>query len=100
MCLTDDASLAERLRVFRNHGQSQPGVFECASGNARLSELHAALANVHLRSLDARIERRLQIRSQIENLDMLAGATTSSKRTHQRPNTGSAIPNGRHSRRP
>lgn len=65
MCLTDDNDLAERLRALRNHGQSSPGVFVAASGNARLSEIHAALGNAHLTTLDARIARRLHIREKV-----------------------------------
>jgi perosamine synthetase len=43
MCLTDDAELARRLRVLRNHGQAAPGVFERHAGNFRLTELGGAL---------------------------------------------------------
>lgn len=52
-CLTDDAGLAARLRVLRNHGQSEPGRFACASGNYRLTELSAAIGSVQLGKIDA-----------------------------------------------
>lgn len=56
--LTDDAELAQTLRVLRNHGQSVPGVFETGSGNYRLSELAAAVGLAQLDKLDAMIARR------------------------------------------
>lgn len=65
MCLTDDDDIAQELRALRNHGQSSPGSFIAPAGNARLSELHAALGNVHIQSLDARIARRLEVRERI-----------------------------------
>src|SRR5690606_37481958 len=57
-CLTDDAALAERLRVRRTHGQREPGSFVCASGNARLRELAAAMGQVQVQKLDALCEAR------------------------------------------
>lgn len=56
--LTDDEGLAETLRALRNHGQSTPGTFVCASGNHRLGELQAALGLAQLAKLDAMIARR------------------------------------------
>jgi perosamine synthetase len=52
-CLTDDAVLAERLRALRNHGQASPGVFVCASGNERMTELAAAIGRAQLDKLAA-----------------------------------------------
>jgi len=48
MCLTNDAELAEKLRILRNHGQSEPGKFRRASGNYRLNEIGAALGTAQL----------------------------------------------------
>jgi perosamine synthetase len=60
MCLTDDADIAQRLRILRNHGQLTPGVFASASGNYRLSEIAAGMGVVQLGRLDAMLaERRL-----------------------------------------
>jgi perosamine synthetase len=60
MCLTDDAALAERLRMLRNHGQGAPGQFVAPSGNHRLTEMAAALGLVQLERLDALLgERRV-----------------------------------------
>jgi perosamine synthetase len=57
-CLTDDAALADRLRALRNHGQSAPGQFVCASGNYRLTELAAAVGRAQLEKLGFICEAR------------------------------------------
>lgn len=58
MCLTDDAVLAERLRILRNHGQRSPGVFARAAGNARMGEIAAALGCSQMSRLDAMLRAR------------------------------------------
>ena len=58
MCLTDDPRLAERLRILRNHGQHSPGVFACAAGNARMSELAAALGCSQMQRLSDMLDAR------------------------------------------
>jgi perosamine synthetase len=60
-CLTDDDALADRLRALRNHGQRAPGVFVCAAGNQRLTELAAAIGSVQLRKLDALVSERQRL---------------------------------------
>ncbi|MCB9707538.1 MAG: DegT/DnrJ/EryC1/StrS family aminotransferase [Myxococcales bacterium] len=52
MCLTDDANIADRLRILRNHGQEKPGSFVCAAGNHRMSEVAAAMGLAQLDRLD------------------------------------------------
>jgi perosamine synthetase len=64
-CLTDDDGLAERLRALRNHGQKAPGLFVCAAGNQRLTELAAAIGSVQLRKLDALVSERQQLAARI-----------------------------------
>jgi perosamine synthetase len=61
MCLTDEPELAERLRVLRNHGQQRPGVFVRASGNARMSELAAAMGCIQLARLDDMLQARRKL---------------------------------------
>jgi perosamine synthetase len=61
MCLTDDPLLAERLRILRNHGQRNPGQFARAAGNARLSELAAAVGCSQLQRLDGMLTTRRQL---------------------------------------
>jgi perosamine synthetase len=58
MCLTDDPLIAERLRILRNHGQHSPGQFARAAGNARMSELAAALGCTQMQRLDAMLAAR------------------------------------------
>jgi dTDP-4-amino-4,6-dideoxygalactose transaminase len=55
---TDDAELAERLRLRRNYGSGARGVNETRGRNSRLDELQAALLRVKLRSLDSFNARR------------------------------------------
>jgi dTDP-4-amino-4,6-dideoxygalactose transaminase len=59
---TRDATLAQRLRAARNYGDAGNYDPELLGLNARMSEFHAALALRGLDGLDARIERRNQIR--------------------------------------
>ena len=58
---TNDASLAERLRIGRNYGN--PGNYDTrfAGLNARMSEFHAAVALESLEILDSTLLRRRQI---------------------------------------
>jgi perosamine synthetase len=57
-CLTDDAALAEELRVLRNHGQRGPGAFAAPAGNHRMTEMAAALGLAQLARLDEILARR------------------------------------------
>jgi dTDP-4-amino-4,6-dideoxygalactose transaminase len=59
---TRDTILARRLRAARNYGDSGNYDPELIGLNARMSEFHAALALRGLEGLDARIERRNQLR--------------------------------------
>jgi dTDP-4-amino-4,6-dideoxygalactose transaminase len=59
--VTDDAALATRLRMLRNHGQdpaSLPSDFVMAGLNQRLTELQAALGRTQLRKLSTMIASR------------------------------------------
>lgn len=58
---TNDDGLAERCRVGRDYGN--PGDYDCrfVGLNARMSEVHAAIALNSLDGLDERIERRNQL---------------------------------------
>lgn len=58
MCLTDDPALARELRILRNHGQRSPGAFDRPAGNARMSEIAAALGLAQLDQLDEELRRR------------------------------------------
>ena len=58
---TDDSALAEALRLGRDYGN--PGDYDCRFPglNARMSELHAAVALASLEGLDAHIARRHEL---------------------------------------
>jgi len=60
-CLTADDELANALRILRNHGQRERGVFAQAAGNHRLHEMAGAVGAVQLGRLDEIVEahRRL-----------------------------------------
>ena len=63
---TRDAELAERLRAARNYGDAGNYDPEILGVNARMSEINAAMALYGLAGLDARIERRNEIRLRYE----------------------------------
>ena len=50
---TQDAVLAERLRLMANHGMRQRYHYECVGLNSRLDTLQAAVLRVKLRHLDS-----------------------------------------------
>ncbi len=56
--VTDDADLADRVRVLRNYGSRRKYENELRGFNSRLDELQAALLRVKLRHLDAWNGRR------------------------------------------
>jgi len=58
MITTSDDAVAARLRRLRAHGLGRDGAFHEPSGNARLSDLHAAVGRVQLARLpDALVHR-------------------------------------------
>jgi dTDP-4-amino-4,6-dideoxygalactose transaminase len=64
---TGDASLAEAIRLGRDYGN--PGDYDCRFPglNARLSELHAAVALASLSELDGHIDRRNELVDRFES---------------------------------
>lgn len=63
MVITDNDELAERLRIFRDHGKSSDGAFLEIGYNSRLSSIQAALLDVKLPNLEE------------DNADRIANAT-------------------------
>ena len=71
---TRDARLAEKLRAARNYGDAGNYDPELLGVNARMSEMHAAMALRGIAGVDARIARRNQIRERYEgNLASVRG---------------------------
>ena len=55
---TDDDSLANRLRMIANHGQSKKYYHDLVGCNSRLDTIQAAVLNIKLKNLDAYIDAR------------------------------------------
>jgi dTDP-4-amino-4,6-dideoxygalactose transaminase len=71
---TGDARLAERLRAARNYGDAGNYDPKMLGVNARMSEIHAAMALRNMVEVDARVDRRNEIRLRYErNLRGVAG---------------------------
>lgn len=58
---TEDAVLAERIRLLRNYGSVEKYVHPVAGENSRLSEINAAVLRLKLRRLDEHNARRRAI---------------------------------------
>jgi dTDP-4-amino-4,6-dideoxygalactose transaminase len=59
--LTNDAEMARKMNLLRDHGRDETGLVVTWGLNSRLDNLQAALLNVKLQQLDSEIERRRQI---------------------------------------
>jgi len=60
LCLTDEDDIADKLRTLRNHGQLR-GAFVVAAGNARMTDMAAALGLAQLQRLDEIVARRREL---------------------------------------
>jgi dTDP-4-amino-4,6-dideoxygalactose transaminase len=60
MIVTQDAAMAEHLRMLRNHGSSRYSHHEVLGWNSRLDEIQAAILRVKLERLQEWTERRRQ----------------------------------------
>jgi dTDP-4-amino-4,6-dideoxygalactose transaminase len=63
MVLTNDAALAEKIRMLRQYGWQQPQISLMPGWNSRLGPLQAAILDVKLRHLPEIIKLRRQIAS-------------------------------------
>jgi len=59
--LTDDARLADHVRMLRNHGRREKYTHELVGFNLRFNDLQAAAGRVLLRRLDARNDARRRL---------------------------------------
>lgn len=58
MVVTDDAAVAERARLLRDHGQTSKYIHASLGYNLRMTEIAAALGLVQLRKLEGWVTRR------------------------------------------
>ena len=76
MVTTDDGTLAERLRLLRDHGQTEPYRHTSLGFNWRMSEIHAAIGEVQVGKLDAILARKkLNAAWMDERLRKISGVT-------------------------
>jgi dTDP-4-amino-4,6-dideoxygalactose transaminase len=61
LLLTNDAEMARKMSLLRDHGRDETGLVVTWGLNSRLDNLQAAVLNVKMRKLDEEIERRRQI---------------------------------------
>jgi dTDP-4-amino-4,6-dideoxygalactose transaminase len=57
---TNDESLAEKIKILRNHGQAPAYYYKVIGGNFRLDGIQGAVLNVKLKYLDGWNEKRRQ----------------------------------------
>lgn len=69
---TNDAAIAERLRMVANHGQRRKYHHEIVGCNSRLDAMQAAVLNVKLKRLDQYIDAR---RAVADHYDRVLGAS-------------------------
>lgn len=61
MVVTNDDSLAERVRLLQQYGWRQRYISDIPGGNSRLDELQAAILRVKLRYLESETHRRCEL---------------------------------------
>jgi dTDP-4-amino-4,6-dideoxygalactose transaminase len=62
--VTNDDTVAEKIRLLRDHGRGNDGKINCFGFNARLDNLQAAVLNLKLKNYDRTILKRREIATQ------------------------------------
>jgi perosamine synthetase len=71
---TDNAAIAERVRMLRNHGRKDKYTHEFPGYNLRFNEIQAAVGREQLRTLDENVRLRRQVAAWYhENLSRVPG---------------------------
>lgn len=85
--VTDDAEVAERIRLIRDHGRDPAtGEVRCWGRNSRLDNLQAAVLLAKMEHLDAEIARRRQIAARYDaGLHGLSGVVPPPAPIHGEP---------------
>jgi perosamine synthetase len=66
MITTADGDLARRLRLLRNHGQTEPYVHAFLGCNWRMTEMQAAMGRAQVAKLDAILARKRHLAGQLD----------------------------------
>lgn len=86
MITTNDAKLAQRLRILRNQGQVDRYTYSELGGNSRLTEIQAAIGLVQLQRLpklnQARARNAALLQEALKGLDGIVVPRTPKGRTH------------------